>query len=185
MCCLRQLEEHLKNYFKDWNKSRNVQNSVEQHKADYDIVKALISETVIVPRIPVSAPLSLRDAIASTTARQEMLVDAQALLSKHRFLMNGEQDPPEEVVCTLNARSARTNTAINQPAGETSGQGNGTAENGETVRTRNARTCQSCHRTDCKGRWKKENCEYKSVRNDKEQVGSSYSPTTPLYRLIF
>ncbi|KAF8328650.1 hypothetical protein F5887DRAFT_897466 [Amanita rubescens] len=58
------LPEHIKSYYKTWKDIRNEKNSIEQHRAAYDLICKLIKPNLaLVPRVPVADRMTLEQQI--------------------------------------------------------------------------------------------------------------------------
>ncbi|KAG6835342.1 hypothetical protein H0H93_002451 [Arthromyces matolae] len=164
---LTQLPEHLKNYYKAWLELRNEKNSVEENHSAYKQLQTYLMPVVAaIPTIPVQAPVPLNLAVNVGKRGTEEL--------SSELEMNEMMDDWE--INTLLGRQTTKQFAIHLSYSEGStpaplpkgtkrgyGHANITSDEVQTkkIKTRAARTCTACHRTDCEGKWARQKCKNK------------------------
>lgn len=165
-----QLPEHLKNYFKDWKKTRNISNSIETHKDTYDTIRSMILEQVGIPKIIAGLPKTLADSIPPLLSQDrfenpaEMQYHMQAILSRNSLRLSDVDAELEEAVRThqraalslKNQSGKRKSQAIAEPV-----EGPASKRKKTTTKTRQERHCKGCGTTECQGRWNIRNCAVK------------------------
>src|SRR6202051_281622 len=140
--CRLQLPEHLKNHHKTWSDNRNEENSIEQHKAAYNDIRALMTVPMSMPPILVAPSLTLDQEIDTTRritpTREVSDWHVDMLLGNHMAKQSatqfnyGERPPPHSKSATKKALATTGCTNI-------------------TAKKRKPRTCMTCKRPDCQG----------------------------------
>jgi hypothetical protein len=164
-----QLPEHIKNYYKTWKEVRNEKNSIEQHRAAYDLFCKLIKPNLaLVPRVPVADRMTLEQQIKP--AHQESHNNDRNFptsweISNLLCLQSGQTtmtifkyvDPSKLIsAATTSGSQSKAESSRKWPRPET--DHNDQEAEPSTKRHHAPRTCLKCRRTDCPGRWKVDKC---------------------------
>ena len=131
---------------------QNEGNTVEQYKKPYDSLKSLLETPVEVSHAPPASKQTVKHQIEE---RRQPHADDGPSDWQVRVLLNRNDSRQMLVQMHYMERAPPGPRGKKRPVEGTEGS--------TTVKTRNPRTCRTCHKTDCPGNFMSRPCKYKSV----------------------
>ena len=153
-----QLPEHLKNYWKKWGENVNEKTSVTLNETTYrEISKLLMPERPYPTSIPPTAPQRLDQQVSGGERSAVTAWGISDLLMRQSLYQSSLQWPYGEKHVPRNSLQKPSAKVLGKRAvRDDVDDGPGF----HPVQKRKARTCITCRRADCEGRWMGKACQF-------------------------